>query len=748
MARNQLLFSPDDLLTALYETLPDPVLIGDRNRTIVAANAAAVTAFGYSEDELLGMSAEQIYASPDTLRDVGDAFYPLGKEAMRLHRQVDFRRRDGSIFPVDLTMNRIFGSDGEAVGVVALVRDLTDIMAAQVEQLQAEKTLKLALAAISEGFVIFDAEDRLFLCNDAYRDIYKLSAPALQPGQSLESILRYGLERGQYPDAGVTTQEHEAWLKARLEKHNKPSEPIIQRVSDDRWIQIDEQITPENFRVGLRTDISAVSRIKSEAERLGVILERVAQEVYVVSIKNGHFVSCNKSARENLQFSSEEMRGFTPAAINADLSEDELAELIAPLVSGASKLLTFDAKHRRKDGSTYMCRMRLERLDDVPEPVIMAFAEDISERLEFERALERKQLEFETLVQDLPDFITRSRPNTTLTYVNENYARFTGMNAEQLVGQRFVTFAPVEVRSELLSHLSKLTPEQPIRTMEQLMISHTGDRRWYLWSNLMIFKDGVPVELVSVGRDVTESRMAREQIAAQSRELAKRNDALGQFGGIVAHDLKAPLRHIRVFADLIAEDVGTGKTDDLADFSGHISDRVEALERMISSLFTYSQFAYQTVKPVRFKLSRAITEAWENLGADVLEAKARLIAETEVEVYADPDLLTQMLQNLFANSLKYTDGSTPPQVQVDVEVGEADVTIAVEDNGIGIASAHVDNIFGVFQRLHRDESQYPGAGIGLALCRSIADSHGGTIVLDPSCHTGARFIIRLPVAQT
>jgi signal transduction histidine kinase len=87
-------------------------------------------------------------------------------------------------------------------------------------------------------------------------------------------------------------------------------------------------------------------------------------------------------------------------------------------------------------------------------------------------------------------------------------------------------------------------------------------------------------------------------------------------------------------------------------------------------------------------------------------------------------------------------------VQVGVAVADADVMVTVEDNGIGIAAAHADNIFGVFQRLHRDESQYPGAGIGLALCRSIAESHRGTIVLDHSCSTGARFIIRLPVVQT
>jgi PAS domain-containing protein len=81
-----------------------------------------------------------------------------------------------------------------------------------------------------------------------------------------------------------------------------------------------------------------------------------------------------------------------------------------------------DTEHRRKDGTTYKCRVRVERLDDLSEKVVVAFAEDATERLEFEQAIERKQQEFETLVQNLPDIITRAKRDTTLTYANANYS--------------------------------------------------------------------------------------------------------------------------------------------------------------------------------------------------------------------------------------------------------------------------------------------------------------------------------------
>lgn len=741
------MFSSDSLLKALYESLPHAVLVIDADRNIVAANAAAQTLFGYAEQELTVMRPGQLHAEEAESRDIGKALFPLGTDSGTLHRQVQFQRKDGSVFPAELTVSHIRADSGAPVGLVAMIRDLTEVLAAQAEQLGIERILKTALETISEGFVVYDSEDRLVLCNDAYKEIYAISAPAIQTGRTFESILRYGLEFGQYPEAGETSEEHEQWLQQRLRNHMNPSAPMVQKVGADRWVQVDERVTEDNYRVGLRTDISALWRVKSEAERLGTMLEGVAQEVYLVNVKNGRILNANRSALENLQYTLEEIRELTPREINADHSVFDLAEKIAPIIAGTAKVLTIDTEHMRKDGSTYACRVRVEHLDSTPEPVVMAFAEDVTERLAIERSLERKQHEFETLVANLPDFITRSRPDTTLTYVNDHYARFIGRNVEEMVGCKFIDFTPEPVRAGMMDHFANLTQEAPIKTMEQEMVRFDGVRRWYLWSNLMVFDDGAPVELVSVGRDITESREARERIAAQSRELSMRNDALEQFGGVVSHDLKAPLRQIQLFADMIAEDVAAGKTDDLELFSTHVSERARLLQRMITSLFVYSQLAYQEISRKHFEVTSAITAAWDNLSVNVIESGGRLKDETNAIAHADFDLMTQLLQNLFANSLKYRQDGQAPEIRVTSEYADGVVSIVVEDNGIGIDPVHAESIFGVFQRLHRDERTYAGSGIGLSLCRRIAESHGGSIGLDPEFRDGARFVLQLPFGR-
>ena len=739
--------SAADISRAMYETLPDPVLVTDTDAVIVAVNAAALAMFGHRESELVGLGLAQLEVDPEEAPKTAGKSERFRQKPQWFRRICSMRRKDGGVFRAELTVNPVVCADGNPTGWVTIVRDLASIAPDTEDRLRTKQILKSALASMSEGFVIYDEADRLVLCNDAYREMYAGCAPAMKIGETFESIIRYGVDCGQYPEAGATTASREAWIAMRLDRHRNPGAPFLDRIGEDRWIQIDERITADNFRVGLRTDVSALTHVKTEIERLGNIIENVAQEVYVLNLKTGKFISANKRARDNLQYSLEELRQMSPLDINPELSELGLEKKFAALTAGEiNRVLSFDAQHRRKDGTRYPCRVNLERINEIPEPVVVAFVEDITRQLAYDRALKRRQSEYETLVRSLPDLISRAKPDTTLTYVSEHYARFKGMKADEMVGRKFLEFIPPDKRPEVMSKIAGLTPEMPIKTMEREMRDTRGEHYWYSWTNLMVYEGGKPVEIVSVGRDVTESHLAKERITRQSRELIMRNDALEQFAAIVSHDLKAPLRQIRLFAGMIAEDVSIGKTADLDAFSRHITDRGKAMERMISSLLEYSQLAYQAIQPEMFRLSDAIAEAWNNLAVTATETGARLLAEADVGIFADPQLMIQLFQNLFANSMKYREPETPSEIRVRVVTGDAAISISVEDNGIGIDPKHADAIFGAFQRLYGDERKYAGSGLGLALCQRIVESHGGSIRLDPSCRTGARFVIELPNA--
>ncbi|KGF70230.1 hypothetical protein LL06_06225 [Hoeflea sp. BAL378] len=736
--------SAGKLIKALYETFPDPVLATDRRGRITAVNQAAIEVLGYAEAELLGMD-------PTRLEVPGEGgFYPERAASAWdanegwICRNVRLQRKDGSVLAAELRQLPVSPQDGAGAGLVSMVRPVSETPARETDPADIDQLFPSALESISHGFAIYDQADRLLICNSAYRNMHEAFKPSIAIGRTFEAILREAVESGRYPDAGETPQQREDWIRQRLDLHNNPIEPYVQRVGADQWVQIEDRVTADNYRVALRADVTPLVRARSEAERLGFILEGVGQEIYLVNPKERRIVYANKAACDNLQYSLEELRAMDVRQLNADYSPAELTEKMQPLLTGKIRALNIDTRHRRKDGSIYVCRIRMELMGGTADPMILSFGEDITLRIDTEAELERKRTEFESLVRSLPDIISRAKPDTTLTYVNENYARFSGRRPEEMVGRKFMEFVAPDARQEVLAKISSLTPEAPMKTLERPMVDAAGRQCWYLWTNLMVYEDGKPIELVSVGREITESHQAREQIAHQTRELAARNDALEQFAGMISHDLKAPLRQVRLFADLIAEDVSSGKTDELGVFSAHISDRAKAMEQMISSLLEYSQLAYQSIRPSTFRFSEAVAEAWSNLAVHASEARARLIAETDAELHADLNLMIQLLQNLFANSIKYRMADRPVEVRVDVEVGDTAVSITVADNGIGIAPQHADSIFGVFKRLHRDERLYSGSGLGLALCRRIAESHGGTIVLDSSYRSGARFVITLP----
>lgn len=745
MPKRELPFQSVQVLRALYNTLPDPVIITSAERIVLGVNRAAEAELGMTEKELLGISSGSLFASPEDADTVARKIFSEAFGDEQFHARVSLRRKDRSTFVCELSVSRILDDDGRRIGQVAVVRNISEMLAAESERLQLERILSSGLATLKEGFVVYDHEDRLLVCNDAYRDIYALSAPVIVKGNTFESILRYGLERGQYPEAGETKTEQEAFLHDRLRRHRGPHESVIQQVAGNRWIQIEEKITADGLRVGLRTDITNLRRIRSETERLGRIIDTVRQEIYIIDMETCRFTYANRGACDNLGYRNGTIREADPASISPALSRSGLAGIKERLSAGTESHIEKKDLFCRADGSRYPARLRFELMAlENGDRALIAFVEDISGQIAVEQELERRRYEFETLVRNIPDAITRAKPDTTLTYVNEHYAAFLGKTPEQMVGTRFSAEIPVHYRERALKKIYTLTPENPIDTFEQPMIDHAGRRYWYLWSNLMTFENGEAREIVSVGRDITEGREARDRIARQSHELQRRNEALEQFAGIVSHDLKAPLRQIRLFADMIAEDAGDGRLEELPQLSSHISDGVSRMERMVNSLLSYSKLAYQTLNPVRVSLPALVSAAWANLTAQVREKNAGLSIRGNVALNADSELLQLLFQNLFGNALKYVAPNVTPRIAVSAVAEEDRVTIHVEDNGIGIEPQYHETVFGVFMRLHKDERIYPGTGIGLALCRRVAESHGGALSIDPDYRNGTRFVLVLP----
>ncbi|GMB82357.1 hypothetical protein NN6n1_31400 [Shinella zoogloeoides] len=374
---------------------------------------------------------------------------------------------------------------------------------------------------------------------------------------------------------------------------------------------------------------------------------------------------------------------------------------------------------------------------------IVAMRIDISELKRTEAALEEKRREYLSLLQILPDMILRFDRNLTVRFANDKYAAHVGSTTDALIGRYLPEVACAPEQTAPLMDIAAYTRDAPVKTLE-IRIDHEGQPMWMLWTAVAIFDEDGVSEVVSVGRDITEAKRQQQRVEAQTNELRRKNEALDQFTATVSHDLKAPLRHLSMFAEMISEDVHRGEFAELPSYADHVRKSTARMRRIIDSLLEFSQIAYRIAAPKPVSLSGVVGEALALLEGHVEETGGRVEVGPLPEIMGDPELLKRLAQNLISNALKYRRPDKAPSVRIYARQRPDGVDLVVEDDGIGIDPQHVGRIFEVFQRLHRDETVYQGTGVGLALARRIVESHNGVIALDTSYAPGARFIVTFP----
>lgn len=597
---------------ALYENLPFPVLVVDVEARVVSHNEAAARTFGWNRDGRLPAAAAVI--------DGANLARHASQGRENTHA-LSFRHENGSSFEASAHVIAL-PDEGTGVHYALLLRSLLS-GGSHGEQILLGQRIAAALDTMTEGFAIFDPEERLVLFNRSYRERCGEAGAHVRVGATLESIVRGNIRSGMFPGIREGTAEAEALVRERLRDHRSPdSDGSVFPFGEDLWIRAESHIAETGDVVALRVDVSDLKRT--------------------------------------------------------------------------------------------------------------------------EAALEEKRRDYLSLLQILPDMILRFDRDLTIRFANDKYAAHVGSTTDELIGRSLPDVACAPEQSAALIDIGGYTRDEPVRTMEICIDGQDGREMWMLWTAVAIFDDDGVSEVVSVGRDITETKRQQRQVEAQTSELRRKNEALDQFTATVSHDLKAPLRHLSMFAEMISEDLHRGEFDELPHYADHVRKSAARMRRIIDSLLEFSQIAYRIAMPKPVALSGVVRDALALLESHVEESGGTIDVQPMPEIMGDPELLKRLAQNLIGNALKYRRPGKAPVVRVYCRQRPAGIDFVVEDDGIGIDPQHVGRIFEVFQRLHRDETVYQGTGVGLALARRIVESHNGSIALDTSYGPGARFVVTFP----
>jgi light-regulated signal transduction histidine kinase (bacteriophytochrome) len=235
---------------------------------------------------------------------------------------------------------------------------------------------------------------------------------------------------------------------------------------------------------------------------------------------------------------------------------------------------------------------------------------------------------------------------------------------------------------------------------------------------------------------------AQRDLAERVESLTRSNDELEKFAYVVSHDLQQPLSVVSSYLELLSDSSRDKLTDEEESYLDRAASGAVRVQEMVDAVLSYARVDSRGGEFASVDLADVFEEVKSGLWKEITCAKAEIISEKLPVVAADRPQMEQLLQNLVANALKFSD-KAPAKVHVGVEERVDEWQISVRDNGIGLDPEAADRVFVMFQRLHT-EKEYPGTGIGLAICKRIVERHGGRIWVESVPNRGSTFFFTIP----
>lgn len=328
--------------------------------------------------------------------------------------------------------------------------------------------------------------------------------------------------------------------------------------------------------------------------------------------------------------------------------------------------------------------------------------------------------------------------------INECELSWLGYSREELVGKmKLGDVLTPESRELFCTVFPKFKERGWVRDVEYQMIRKDGTIFPVLLSATAIKdEEGHFVMSRATMFDITDLVVAQRALERTAAELRRSNEELQQFAYVASHDLQEPLRMVAGYTQLLAKRYKDKLDQDANEFIAFAVDGARRMQQFINDLLQFSRVGTRGDTFEMGDLSQSVDEAIRNLELAIEEAHATVTYDALPTVSFDKGQMTQVFQNLISNAIKFK-SAQPPRVHISAELRGEAWEISVRDNGIGIEPEHFDRVFVIFQRLHSRE-EYPGTGIGLALCKRIIERHGGQIRVESKKGEGSNFCFTIP----
>ncbi|KRD12732.1 PAS domain-containing sensor histidine kinase [Flavobacterium sp. Root901] len=750
------------LYDSIANTTPDLVYVFDLSYNFTYANKALLNMWGKSAEDAIGKGLrengyeewhavmhekeiDEVVASKKSIR--GTVSFPHAELGKRVY---------------DYIFAPVLNEKGEVEAIAGTTRDITEIKLAEEQQYLSRKMIEESEARL-KSMIDQTPSPTLVLMGDnlVIEQINKHMLAMIGRGEEIIGMPLIDVLpelKGQY----VWTQVQNVYNKGVpfdqsevLVQHNRTGEmvdyyynlsyrPLVENGQITGMIQIAVDVTEQ---------VVARKKMEESENRFRALVNASSDMVY--SMNADWTIMHTMEGRGFISNVEEPIQNWFDKYIHPD-DKEKVQHNIKESIANKS---IFELEHRvlGADGTLRWTFSRAIPILDHQNNIIEWFgaASDITSQKEVEQIIKESEEKFRLLADLVPQIIWTGRPDGFVDYYNKRWYEYTGFKENEFGDDSWIPILhPDDVSVVKQFWYESIQKGTAYQIEFRLRNGKTGEFRWFL-SKAVPVKDaaGEIIKWFGTCTDIHEQKTITEKLEIlvenRTKELKRSNEDLQQFAHVASHDLKEPVRKIKTFTSRLEDHFAGRLEEPAARFIERIHVATDRMYNMIDGVLAYSKINADLQKPTLVNLEEVIKNIEIDLEIALQKTGGKIDYKDLPTLEGASVLLYQLFYNLINNSIKFAKNGVPPKIIISSKIiaqgNQKFALIKIEDNGIGFEPAQAERIFETFTRLNSKDN-YEGTGLGLSLCKKIAERHGGNIIAESNSE-GAAFIVTLPLEQ-